>query len=299
MARRRRSVGARRRSRVAPSVQLARFRPRIATKRPSPGITIEHHIDGYDRADVDFILAKYQDPRYRLLILHLGSVDAVGHMVTPLASRYARAAHVHGRPASRASRRAVDPTTTLLLVTGDHGMASRGTHGGEEEARLTPYALVGPGVQAGVKQDLKQTALTSTLLGLLGLPFLPVSEEPAGHDPARTRAGSRSALPSRNTSRASGRRRGHRGAIRRSRTERRRTADVNRALNEVLFGAEESRVGWRMLAAGLHHARRPRHGVHGVALGTAPARTTLRARASGARGDRAAPAWRSSATSFI
>jgi hypothetical protein len=33
---------------------------------------------------------------------------------------------------------AVDPRTTLLLVTGDHGMAARGTHGGEEEARLTP-----------------------------------------------------------------------------------------------------------------------------------------------------------------
>ena len=215
---------------------------------PEPGITIEHHTDGYDRADVDFILAKYQDPRYRLLILHLGSVDAVGHMVTPLASRYTEQLTFMDGLIARAAA-AVDPTTTLLLVTGDHGMASRGTHGGEEEARLTPYALVGPGVQAGIKQDLKQTALTSTLLGLLGLPFLPVSEEP----PVTTlltpapEAGEALRLEYFESKRRAAATQGSHSALADGTLS---DADVNRALNEVLFGAEESRVGWRMLAAG-------------------------------------------------
>ncbi len=215
---------------------------------PEPGITVEHHIDAYDTAAVEFALEKYADPRYRLLVLHLGSVDAVGHMVTPLADRYAQQlTFVDGLVQRTAA--AIDPSTTLLLVTGDHGMASRGTHGGEEEARLTPYALVGPGVRAGAKQDLPQTALTSALLALLGLPFLPVSEEP----PA-TALFTRTADESQALEREyfEGKRRaagtlGHPALADATGT----SADENRALNAILFGAEESRLGFRVLALGL------------------------------------------------
>ncbi len=223
--------------------------PEDRHESPEPGITVEHHIDAYDAADVEFILEKYKDPRYRLLILHLGSVDAVGHMVTPVSDRYAQQLTFMDGLLQRMAA-AVDTRTTLLLVTGDHGMASRGTHGGEEEARLTPYALVGPGVRAGVKQDLPQTALTSTLLGLLGLPFLPVSTEP----PA-------TALLDRGSDDATALVREYFDGKRRAAATQgshplladaaRVDADANRALNELLFGAEQSRVGSRILAAAL------------------------------------------------
>jgi hypothetical protein len=144
---------------------------------PEPGITADPSLDRIDTEAVDFLLAKLADPTYRLLIVHLGSADAVGHLVTPMAPRYLEQLTfldgLLGRVAALA-----DPATTVLLATGDHGMAARGTHGGEEEARLTPYVLTGPGVRRGVSADLPQTALTSTLSALLGLPFLPVSESP-------------------------------------------------------------------------------------------------------------------------
>lgn len=213
---------------------------------PEPGITIEHHIDRWDAEAVDFLLAKYRDSRYRLLILHLGSVDAVGHMVTPMSERYAQQlTFVDGLVAR--THAALDPETTLLLVTGDHGMASRGTHGGEEEARLTPYVLVGPGVQSGVKRDLPQTALTSTLSALLGLPFLPVSEHPP-----MTALLARSAEESQTLVQEyfDGKRRA--AATQTGGALAAGTDDAaNTALNEVLFGAEESRVGFRVLAAAL------------------------------------------------
>ncbi|MCC6848700.1 MAG: alkaline phosphatase family protein [Deltaproteobacteria bacterium] len=214
---------------------------------PEPGITIEHHIDAYDAADVEFLLVKYADPRYRLLVVHLGSLDAVGHMVTPRAPRYAQQmTFLDGLLARTAA--AIDRSTTLLLVTGDHGMASRGTHGGEDEARLTPYALVGPGVRAGVRRDLPQNALTSSLLALLGLPFLPVSLEPPVPalldrpapeaealvreylDGKRRAASTRAARPAVADAAAT-------------------DAEANQALNDVLFGAEESRATLRVLAA--------------------------------------------------
>lgn len=211
---------------------------------PEPGITIEHHIDAWDAEAVDFVLAKYRDPKYRLLILHLGSVDAVGHMVTPLSPRYTEQLTFIDGLVSR-TEAAIDLRTTLLLVTGDHGMASRGTHGGEEEARLTPYVMVGPGVQPGVRRDLPQTALTSTLSALLGLPFLPVSEHPPATEllaraPEEARALVQAYFTGKRTAAAT------------------QTADAlptgvdaaaNATLNEALFGAEQSRVGFRALAA--------------------------------------------------
>lgn len=213
---------------------------------PEPGITIEHHIDAWDSEAVDFVLAKYRDPKYRLLILHIGSVDAVGHMVTPLSPRYVeQLTYVDGLIARTAA--ALDSRTTLLVVTGDHGMASRGTHGGEEEARLTPYVMVGPGVQPGVRRDLPQTALTSTLSALLGLPFLPVSE----HPPA-TAVLARTANESQTLVREyfDGKRRA--AATQTSATLADATDDAaNATFNELLFGAEESRVGFRILAAAL------------------------------------------------
>ncbi len=213
---------------------------------PEPGITIEHHIDAWDAEAVDFALAKYRDPDYRLLVLHLGSVDAVGHMTTPLSPRYAQQlTFIDGLIARTAA--AIDLRTTLLLVTGDHGMASRGTHGGEEEARLTPYVMVGPGVRAGARRDLPQTALTSTLSAILGLPFLPASEQPPATELlARTPEDSLALVQEY----FAGKQRA--AAIQTGRPIPTGVDHAaNAALNEMLFGAEQSRVGSRVLAAAL------------------------------------------------
>ncbi|MCC6765488.1 MAG: alkaline phosphatase family protein [Deltaproteobacteria bacterium] len=214
---------------------------------PEPGITIEHHIDAYDAAAVEFLLGKYADPRYRLLVVHLGSLDAVGHMVTPRAPRYAQQmTFLDGLLARTAA--AIDTSTTLLLVTGDHGMASRGTHGGEDEARRTPYVLVGPGVRAGVRQDLPQTALTSTLLAVLGLPFLPVSLEPPAPVLLDRPASEAEALVREyfdGKRHATATQASHSVLAGAPATD----AEANQALNDVLFGAEESRAGFRTLAA--------------------------------------------------
>lgn len=221
--------------------------PQDLHESPEPGITVEHHIDAYDAAAVDFLLEKYADPRYRLLIVHLGSLDAVGHMVTPLAPRYAeQMTFIDGLLARVAA--AVDPATTLLLVTGDHGMAARGTHGGEDEARRTPYVLAGPGVRAGAVHDLPQPALTSTLLALLGLPFLPVSLEPPvpallALPPAAAQALVREYFAGKR--RAAATLSSQPVVADAAATD----AAANRALNEILFGPEAPHVGLRVLAA--------------------------------------------------
>ncbi len=214
---------------------------------PEPGITTDHHIDVQDAAAVDFVLQRIHDPRYRLLILHLGSVDAVGHMVTPLSPRYAEQLTFMDGLIGRVAA-AIDPASTLLVITGDHGMAPRGTHGGEEEARLTPYALVGPGVRRGVKQDVAQTALTSTLGALLGLPFLPVSEYPPAtalldRSPEQATAlvgeyfeGKRAVAATQSAAAVQ--------AI-----DGRSDGEANARLNELLFGADDPRAGLRLLAA--------------------------------------------------
>ncbi len=212
---------------------------------PEPGITVEHHIDAFDRDAVDFVVEKLGDPAYRLLILHLGSVDAVGHMVTPLSPRYAeQLTFMDGLVARMAA--AVDRDSTLLVVTGDHGMASRGTHGGEDEAKLTPYVMVGPGVKRGVVLDAPQTALTSTLAALLGLPFLPVSEWPPlttllERSPEEARALTTEYFAAKL------------GAARLAGAPDLPPEKIdeagNRKLNELLFGADSARVGWRLATA--------------------------------------------------
>jgi hypothetical protein len=142
---------------------------------------------------------------------------------------------------------AIDPSTTVLLVTGDHGMAPRGTHGGEDEARLTPYILTGPGVRHGVKQDVPQTALTSTLGALLGLPFLPVSENPPlasllDRAPAEAAALTGEYFEGKRAVAATQSAAGRAGVADST------GQDPNDRLNEALFGADESRAGLRLLA---------------------------------------------------
>lgn len=145
---------------------------------PELGITLDPRITDFDREAVEFLRSKLDDRGFGLLVVHVASTDAIGHIVTPYAERYFEQLRLFdgllGALAEAAGRE-----DTVLLVTGDHGMGARGSHGGaEEEARLTPYVLRGPGVRAGIVADVDQSALAPTLAVLLGLPLPVVSEQP-------------------------------------------------------------------------------------------------------------------------
>jgi len=210
------------------------------------GITTDPWINDNDRLAVEFLLTKLSDPPYVLAIVHLTSVDAVGHKVTPLASRYfEQLTFVDSLLQEVISE--IDLSDTVLLVTGDHGLAARGTHGGEEEARFTPYVLAGSGIKRGVKANLPQSALTTTLVELLGLPILSVSQHPPRSDllaiSEQTAVSVRKEYLERKLAvvRRVGSASGWNGSL--------DDPDANLRLNEALFGASESKWMLRLLAA--------------------------------------------------
>lgn len=211
-----------------------------------PGITTDPWINDNDRRAVEFLRMKLFDPAYVLAIVHLNSVDAVGHRVTPFAPRYFEQLMFVDSLLQRVTS-AIDFSNTVLLVTGDHGLAARGTHGGEEEARFTPYVLAGSGVRRGVKADLPQNALTTTLGELLGLPILAVSQHPPSSDllavsEQTALSMSREYLERKlDVVRRVGVPSGWYGSL--------DDPDANQRLNEVLFGTNDSRLMLRLLAA--------------------------------------------------
>lgn len=207
-----------------------------------PGVGTDERIVRHDREAIDFLLERVKDPAYRLAVVHLGSVDAIGHVVTPLGEGYAqRLTDVDALLARTVS--AFDLHDTVVLVTGDHGMAARGTHGGEEEARHTPFVLVGAGVRAGTSSDVAQTALTSTLGALLGLPFLPVSEYPPATELLAIDAGDAAALRAKYLAVKL-------AAVPGSVPIRLGLGDpgLNGRLNEAFFGGVDARYGQRLAA---------------------------------------------------
>src|SRR5262249_50966095 len=140
----------------------------------------------------------------------------------------------------------IDPAT-LLLVTGDHGMASRGTHGGEEEARRTPFVLRGPGVKTGIMADVPQTALASTLAVLLGLPMLPVSEYPPATNMLAMPAAAAQHLTHAYLAAKSAAAQQVASLSAADAQSLRSDPAANDRLNVALFGAADTRLRWRFL----------------------------------------------------
>jgi hypothetical protein len=145
---------------------------------PEHGATLDPAVQESDRSAAQFVLGRMSDEHVGLLVVHVGSADAVGHVATPYSDAYvAQLRFIDGLIGEVAH--AARTRDTILLVTGDHGLGARGSHGGaEEEARITPYVLVGSGVTKGVRRNIAQTAIAPTLAVLLGLPLPVVSEYP-------------------------------------------------------------------------------------------------------------------------
>ncbi|MEO6027441.1 MAG: alkaline phosphatase, partial [Candidatus Binatia bacterium] len=148
---------------------------------PEPGITLDPRVRRDDRVSVEFLFSKLRDPRYALVVVHVSSADAAGHLVTPFAPEYRDA--LTFLDGLLGETLATVDNETIVLVTGDHGMGPRGTHGGrDDDATLTPYVLWGPGVRAGASSNLAQTALPPTIAALIGLPMPAASENPPATD---------------------------------------------------------------------------------------------------------------------
>jgi len=155
--------------------------PQDRHAHPESGITLDPRVRRADRASVEFLFPKLRDPRYALAVVHVSSADATGHLVTPFGPEYRDA--LTFLDGLLAEALATIDDETIVLVTGDHGMGPRGTHGGrDDDATLTPYAIWGPGVRAGASRDLAQTTLPPTIAALIGLPIPAASEHPPATD---------------------------------------------------------------------------------------------------------------------
>ena len=219
--------------------------PEDRHSHPEPGITLDARVRVADRGSVEFILPKLRDPRYGLVVVHLSTADAVGHVVTPFGAEYRDALRfIDGLVAEALG--AVDDQT-VVLVTGDHGMGPRGTHGGRDDsATLTPYVLWGPGVRAGAGADLPQTALPTTIAALIGLPLPAAGENPPATElmaipPADADAMGRAFLDRKLTVA-----RGLEPDV--SLPADLDLATANARLNVILFASSDAHVGWRVVA---------------------------------------------------
>lgn len=209
---------------------------------PEPGITLDPRVRLADRTSVEFLLPRLRDPRYALAVVHVSTADAAGHLVTPFAPEYREAlTFVDGLLAEALD--AIDGET-IVLVTGDHGMGPRGTHGGrDDDATLTPYVLWGPGVRAGTSRDLAQTALPPTIAALIGLPMPAASEHPPATDLMALDASAAEALRDEFLARKLAAARSLAPGLTLPPGD---LDTINAHLNEVLFASTDPRVGARV-----------------------------------------------------
>jgi len=135
---------------------------------------------GTDDASFPFALRWAQDPAIGVLTFHVVRPDHAGHRHGATGPAYRGAARIVDEQLRQVvgAFRALRPDATVLL-TADHGVTPRGTHGGGEPgARRAPFVLVGPRVIRRPGVELPQVALAPTLCALLGLAMPPLAESP-------------------------------------------------------------------------------------------------------------------------
>ena len=140
---------------------------------------------GTDDRAIPFALALI-DAGVDALTMHLTRPDHAGHAhgagLTPQApgapSPYAVACSTTDASLRRvvSAFRARHPDAVVLLAA-DHGLTSRGNHGGgEPDARRAPFVLVAPVVARAVDVEISQPALASTVAAVLRVAPLPFAE---------------------------------------------------------------------------------------------------------------------------
>ena len=163
----------------ASAFQLVRrhVRPEDALAFPDVGPRDQGETD--DRC-YPFALEKARDPGVSVLTFHVVRPDHAGHRYGATGAEY-RAACRAADEQMRGVYEAFVATRpdALVLITADHGVTPRGTHGGGEPgARRAPFVLVGPRVARRGPAEVPQAALAPTLAALLDLPMPPLAESP-------------------------------------------------------------------------------------------------------------------------
>ena len=135
---------------------------------------------GTDDQSIPFALAQGGGPRDRRARRPRGPARPRGPQARRDGPEYREACAIVDDQLARlvAAFRAKRPDATILL-TADHGVTPRGTHGGGEPgARRAPFVLVGPRVARIADVVVPQAALAPTLCALLDLPPPPLAEAP-------------------------------------------------------------------------------------------------------------------------
>ncbi len=135
---------------------------------------------GTDDASYPFALRWAKDRAIDVLTFHVVRPDHAGHRHGATGDAYRGAVRIVDAQLRQVVEafRVLRPDATILL-TADHGVTPRGTHGGGEPgARRAPFVLVGPKVIRREGVELPQIALAPTLCAVLGLPMPPLSESP-------------------------------------------------------------------------------------------------------------------------
>ena len=144
---------------------------------PDPGPTAQGGTD--DRA-FPFALRKAREGACSVMTVHLVRPDHAGHKFGATGAEYRLACGTVDRQIGElvAAFRERFPEATVLLAA-DHGVTSRGTHGGGEPgARRAPFALLGPRIARLARVELAQSSLAPTVAAALGLPPTPLAETP-------------------------------------------------------------------------------------------------------------------------
>lgn len=126
---------------------------------------------GVAKRAAEYITEKHPD----LLFVHFSDPDEYGHAKGWMSKEYLLAVH-HSDDCLATVLAAIDPATTLVIVTADHGgHGTKHSDGHAEVDRAIPWIVRGPGVIAGTTLDasIETVDTAATTLAALGLPALP------------------------------------------------------------------------------------------------------------------------------
>ncbi len=116
------------------------------------------------QAAFDFIA----DSQFNLVLVYFSQVDAVGRAAGARSAEYAGAARQVDNHLQQIVR-LVDMSSSVLIVTSDHGLTDDGRlGGGESELTQFPFVMIGQHIIPGAYSQVRQIDVAPTLAALLG-----------------------------------------------------------------------------------------------------------------------------------